>query len=86
MIHLEYLTPLGRESYWDDGDFPASIAASHLGVHCPSDDLVPETDPNQPNSVLLKHSLGEVNEFENPRVVVEGIVFWLHPTALESAI
>lgn len=74
MIHLEYLTPFGRESDWDDGDLPSFLTACDLGVHCPPDDLVSETDPDQPHSVLLKHPLSEINEVENPRIIVEGIV------------
>lgn len=74
-ILLKYLFTLGGKLDWHDRDLPPIIAASDLGSGRSSENLMTEAYANHANPVLLEQLLCEIDKFQDPWVVVEGVVF-----------
>lgn len=55
-------------------DLPPPLTSSNLGSCRPSNDLVTKAHANNPNPVLFEQLLCEVDKFQDPGVVVEGVV------------
>jgi len=55
-------------------DLPPALTPADFLPKGTTDDLVAETDSDQPHSVLFEEDfLGEIDQFEDPDVVVEGV-------------
>jgi hypothetical protein len=74
-VLLEQLLSLSREFDRQNSNLPSFVTSAYFNACGASDDLVPETYPNHSYSVLFQQSLGELDEFEDPGVVVERVVF-----------
>jgi hypothetical protein len=55
---------------------PPVITASHFGSCGSSEDLMTETYTDNADAVLFEQLFCEVDKLQDPRIVVEGVVFW----------
>ena len=84
-VLLEDFFALFGQLYWEHGHFPSSLASSNLDTSGAPNDLMSKADTNNANTILLKELFGKLNQFQNPRVVVKGIVL-LHGVSTRLAV
>lgn len=72
LVETKHLLAFVRQVDLCDGDFPPLVALADAGADSAADDLVAEAYADDANAAGFKGSLGEVDEFQDPRVVVEG--------------
>ena len=74
---IKQLLPHLRQPHAANRRLPADLAAADFRPHGPSDDLVPETDPDDAH-VMVGERRGDVgDEAQDPGRVVERAVSWL---------
>ena len=74
-VLLEHFLAFGGQFDRQDSDLPPIVAPPDASAQRAPKDLVPEADANNAYAVLLQHLLRELNELQNPWIVVEGVVF-----------
>ena len=74
-VLLKNLLPLCSQLYRQHRDLPPIITASDFCSCRSSEDLVTETYTDDADAVLFEQFFCEVDELQDPWVVVEGVVF-----------
>lgn len=80
----EQLFALVRQPMRQHSNLPSRLVSADFYPQRASDDLVSKAHANETYSVVGKHLLRELDESQDPRVVVEGVVFCTR-TTIESA-
>lgn len=74
ILPKNFLPPC-RQLNRQHANLPPVVAAPHARPQRAAQDLVPKAHADDAHAVLLQHALRESDQLEDPRVVVEGIVF-----------
>ena len=70
----EKLLALVRLGDGAHADFPRpALAPRHLGPECPRHNLMPVADADDPDPVLRQHFFDEIDQADDPGIVVEGV-------------
>lgn len=79
LLHPKKPLPLLRQRNIHDRNLPAHLTPIHLDIQSTANNLMSKANPNHPHTVLREDLLRKLDEFQDPRVVVESVIFCFHP-------